>query len=414
LRTQFHPSRTFLWVALLAALTALALAPLASAGSKSKSKSKGAAGYVVTETNDPGGNELVVFSRDAKGKLKQVQSLSTGGNGSTQDVGCGPGCPILDSQGAVDMTPNGQLVFAVNAGSDSVTSFRRSGKGFKRVDTQSSGGNLPISLTTRNGLLYVLNTTDGTISGIRYSSNGRMSAIANSTKPIAGAGQNDIFPSGGARQVGFDNTGDQVVVTELATVVGGPPPGVISSFKVNPNGTTGSAVSTKSTTPLPFGFAFDKQNHLIVSEVNDPMGLTDGSVSSYNYNESTGVPTAINTLTSGGALPCWVSLTKNGKYAYVINTGAGRPAGAAKYSVGSDGTLTSKGVTEAPTGTFLWTDPAQSRDSKYLYVLAPTGPGPGGATSHVDAYKISSSGGLKFLRSTSSNLPAGVSGLDGR
>jgi 6-phosphogluconolactonase len=412
LRTQFEPTRTFLWVALLAALTSLVAAPMASAGSSSKSK--GAAGFMVTQTNDPGGNELVVFSRDAKGKLKQVQSLSTGGDGTTQNVGCGPNCPILDSQGAVDMTPNGKLVFVANGGSDTVTSFVRRGKGYRRVDEQSSGGDLPLSVTTRNGLLYVLNTNDGTISGIRYTSTGQMSAINNSTKPIAGQGQNMVFPSGGARQVGFDNTGDQVVVTELATFLGGtPPPGVISSFAVNSNGTTDDAVSTRSATPLPFGFAFDRRNNLIVSEVNDDTGAMDGSVTSYNYNESTGVPAPINTLTSGGALPCWVSITRNGKYAFVINTGAGRPAGAAKYSIGNDGTLTSKGVTEAPSGTFLWTDPAQSRDSKYLYVLAPTGP-MNTEDSHIDQYKISSRGGLTYVRSTSSNLPAGVSGLDGR
>ena len=406
-----------LLAALFAALTSLVMAPLASAGNNSggKGKAKGAAGFVVTETNDPGGNQLKVYSRDAKGKLKLVQTLNSGGNGSTQDVGCGPGCPILDSQGAVDLTPNGKLVFAVNAGSDNITSFIRRGKGYKRVDTQSSGGDLPISLTTRNGLLYVLNTTSGDISGIRYNSKGQMSAINNSTKPITGQGQNAIFPSGGARQVGFDRTGDQVVVTELASVgPGGPPPGLITSFKVNPNGTTGNGVSTKSSTPLPFGFAFDQENHMIVSEVNDPNGVMDGSTSSYNYNESTGVPAPINTLTSGGALPCWVSLTNNGKYAFVINTGAGRPAGAAKYAIGNDGTLTSRGVTLAPSGTFLWTDPAQSRDSKHLYVLAPTGPGPGGNTSHIDQYKVSSRGGLRYVRSTPSNLPAGVSGLDAR
>jgi 6-phosphogluconolactonase (cycloisomerase 2 family) len=355
----------------------------------------------------------VVFDRRANGKLVLRQTVRTGGKGSTQDVGCGPGCPILDSQGAVDVTPNGKLVFAVNAGSDTITSFRETSRGLKRVDTAPSGGDLPISLTTYNGLLYVLNTTDGTISGFRYDSGGDLTPIAGSTKPIAGAGQNDVFPSGGARQIGFDRTGKWIVVTELATIFGGPPPGAISSFKVASNGTTGGAITRQSATPLPFGFAFDNNNNLIVSEVNDPMGTVDGTTTSYGYDTSNGNPTPLTSLTSGGALPCWVQITKNGKTAFVINTGAGRPPGVAKYDIADDGTLASKGVTAAPAGTFLWTDPALSRDSKYLYVLAPTGPMMA-ATGRIDSYKISGKGGLKFLGSTKSNLPPGVSGLDAR
>jgi hypothetical protein len=188
---------------------------------------------------------------------------------------------------------------------------------------------------------------------------------------------------------------------------------VISAFKLNSDGTTGSGVPTHSQTPLPFGFAFNGNNTLVVSEVNDPTGATDGSTSSYSFNTGTGAPTAVPPpLTSGGALPCWVSLTSDGTHAFVINTGAGRPAGAAKYDVGAGGALTSKGVTTAPAGTFAWTDPAQSSDSKYLYVLAP-GVMPN-AQSRIDSYKISGSGGLTFLGSTKKNLPTGVSGLDGR
>jgi len=396
---------------LLAALTSLVAAPLASAASKKKPK---ASGYMYTESNDPNANSVYVFERDKKGKLKQTKTIKTGGKGSTQDVGCGPGCPILDSSGAVDAV--GSLVFVVNAGSDTVTSFKQAGNGtLKRVDTESTGGDLPNSVAAKNGLLYVLNTTSGNIYGLRYTSTGKLSQIPLSERPIGGAGQNQIFPSGGARQIGFDNTGQQVVVTELASVgPGGPPPGLITSFKLNPDGTTGPGVSTKSQTPLPFGFAFNDNNVLVVSEVNDPNGTTDGSTSSYGYDAGSGVPTPAGPpLTSGGALPCWVSLTKDGTRAFVINTGAGRPAGAAKYNVGPTGVLTSTGVTEAPTGTFLWTDPAQSSDSKFLYVLAPTGP-QNTKTSHIDSYKIGSSGSLKFIGSTKKNLPAGVSGLDGR
>jgi 6-phosphogluconolactonase (cycloisomerase 2 family) len=412
LTQRFLPIRAFAPLALIALIAGLALAPGASAASKKK-KPK-AAGYIYTQSNDPSANSVYIFQRDKKGKLKQTKTIKTGGKGTTQDVGCGPGCPILDSQGAVDAV--GKLVFVVNGGSDTVTSFKQAGNGtLKRVDTETSGGDLPNSVVARDGLLYVLNTTSGNIYGLRYTSAGKLSPIAGSSQPITGQGQNDIFPSGGARQIGFDNSGDQVVVTELATVgAGGPPPGLITSFKLNSNGTTGPAVSTKSQTPLPFGFAFNDDNTLVVSEVNDPNGAADGSTSSYSYNAGTGVPTAVPPpLTSGGALPCWVSLTPDGDHAFVINTGAGRPAGAAKYDVASNGALTSKGVTEAPAGTFLWTDPAQSSDGKFLYVLAPTGPMKT-KKSRIDSYKVSGSGGLTFLASTKANMPAGVSGLDGR
>ena len=84
-------------------------------------------GAVYTETNNPAGNKVVVFNRRANGRSFKRQAVATGGNGSTQSVGCGPGCPILDSNYAV--VNDGQFVFAVNAGSDTVTSFRETTAG---------------------------------------------------------------------------------------------------------------------------------------------------------------------------------------------------------------------------------------------------------------------------------------------
>src|SRR3954464_13150539 len=102
------PIRTLVGLALMALLTGLALAPSADA----KSKKKKPAGVMYTQTNSPAGNAVVVFERDSKGKLKQTKTVKTGGNGTSQDVGCGTGCPILDSSGSVDAV--GKLVFVVN------------------------------------------------------------------------------------------------------------------------------------------------------------------------------------------------------------------------------------------------------------------------------------------------------------
>src|SRR5687767_11320656 len=110
---RIHPTRTFLWVALVTALGGLVLAPAAMAGSSKRPKPP--VGTIVTTTNDPSGNRAVFFNRASNGRLTQSQSLRTGGRGSTQDVGCGMNCPILDSAGAVEMISTGRLVFVVNA-----------------------------------------------------------------------------------------------------------------------------------------------------------------------------------------------------------------------------------------------------------------------------------------------------------
>jgi 6-phosphogluconolactonase (cycloisomerase 2 family) len=58
----------------------------------------------------------------------------------------------------VILSDDHQWLFAVNAGSDSIASFRiRPGQGLELVSTVPSGGSMPISLAFYNGLLYALN-----------------------------------------------------------------------------------------------------------------------------------------------------------------------------------------------------------------------------------------------------------------
>jgi 6-phosphogluconolactonase (cycloisomerase 2 family) len=385
-----------------AAFAALAMALPVGAQAKAKKHKPKVVGAVYSESNSVAKNRLYKYNRYDNGKLKLKQSVATGGRGSTQDFGCNPGCPILDSDSAVDITPGGKLIFAVNAGSDTVSSFRETKKGLKLVDTQSSGGDLPESLTVHGKLLYVLNVGTATISGIRVDSNGNMSAIANSTKPLA-------FPPGtAARGIGFDNTGKTLVVSEVI-----PPPGQLTTFKVNSDGTTGPAISNPSSGALPFGFAFDRKNRLFVSNIVDLAGT--GSFSSYNVTGGNAL-TAIDTKLTNGALPCWVAVTPNGKYAYVVNTGAGKPATVSRFTIASNGSVTYKGQTAPRAKEFARTDITVSRDGKYVYVLSPgvAPPPAAGNTGHVDVYKVTSGGGLKFIQSTPRKGAVGQTGLAGR
>jgi 6-phosphogluconolactonase len=419
LRSQLA-ARSWLVVAGVAAgLCFLGLWVLIVPGAGASTAGKRVVGAVYTQTNSPSGNSVVVFSRFADGKLKKRQSVGTGGKGSTQSVGCGPGCPILDSQTAVVVSKNGKFVFAVNAGSDTVTSFRKTASGLKRVSQVSSGGNMPESLALHANLLYVLNVattnpnaTTGNIYGLRIASNGKLSPVG-SSRTLANLAPPDR--SADPRAMDFKPNGKVIVVTELAAGFASTgPPGRIDTFVVGSNGKAGPAVAHPASDALPFGFAFDNRGHLVVSQIRSPAGNVDGSVSSYKVTDSGGV-TPISTKPSGGILPCWVVVSKDSRYAYVVNTGAGHPAPVTRFRIGSGGALTALSKPAASRkGEFVRTDAALSRDSNFLYVLAPK-LGPGNA-SHIDEYRRTANGGLKFIGSTQpgANLGIGATGLAAR
>jgi hypothetical protein len=213
----------------------------------------------------------------------------------------------------------------------------------------------------------------------------------------------------------FKPNGKVIVVTELAAGFAGVgPPGRIDTFVVGSNGKAGPAVAHPASDALPFGFAFDNKSHLVVSQIRSPAGNVDGSVSTYKVTDSGGV-TAIDTKTSGGILPCWVVVSNDGRYAYVVNTGAGHPAPVTRFRLGSGGKLTALSPPAASRkGEFARTDAALSRGSTFLYVLAPK-VGPGNA-SHIDAYRRTANGGLKFIGSTAAgaNIGIGATGLAAR
>jgi 6-phosphogluconolactonase len=379
-----------------------------------------AVGAVYTQTNNPAGNAVVVFDRATDGTLTKREAVNTGGNGSTQSVGCGPGCPILDSQTAVVVSSNGKFVFAVNAGSDTVTSFRETNSGLEWVDQESSGGDMPESLALHGDLLYVLNVatanangTTGNIFGLRVSSDGQLSPVG-SSQPLAHLAPPDR--SADARAIGFSSSGKVIVVTELAGGFNEPggPPGRINTFVVGSDGKAAPAVSHPSSDALPFGFAFDNKGHLVVSNISSLAPGAIGSVSTYDVSDS-GDVTPIDTKSSGGTLPCWVVVTNDGRFTYVVNTGAGLPAPVTFFGLSSTGVLSPLGpAAPSSAGEFARTDAALSRDSKYLYVLAPSvGPG---APSHIDEYQLGADGSMTLIGSTpaDANLGIGATGLAAR
>src|SRR5690242_15208281 len=107
-----------------------------------------AVGAVYALTNAPGGNAVVAYHRAADGGLTPVGTFGTGGAGTGTGLG---------SQGAVVVSEDHRFLFAVNAGSNSLSSFRILPDGLALVGVVPSGGTMPTSVAHQHGLLYALN-----------------------------------------------------------------------------------------------------------------------------------------------------------------------------------------------------------------------------------------------------------------
>jgi 6-phosphogluconolactonase (cycloisomerase 2 family) len=317
-----------------------------------------------------------MYTRSASGSLSLAGSYSTNGNGTGSGLG---------SQGAVVLS-NGFL-FAVNAGSDEVSVMSVSPGGLTLADKVSSGGTTPISLTVHNDLLYVLNAGgDGNITGFRISGSGNLTTIPGSTQPLSGAGV-------GPAQVEFNPWGNVLVVTEKGT-------NSIDTYPVGSDGVAGAPTTQASAGNTPFGFEFDKRGHLIVSDAFGG-GANAGAMSSYNVSPA-GIDLITGPVANSQTAPCWVVVTKNGKFTYTSNTGTNNISG---YYIEPNGSITlfNDGGNTASTGAGP-IDMAVSNDSQYLYSL-------NAGDQTISVFRIDNGqGGLSPVQ-TVSGLTMGGAGL---
>jgi 6-phosphogluconolactonase (cycloisomerase 2 family) len=278
-------------------------------------------GAVYTMTNDPSGNAVTVTMRLPNGGLLPFAEFSAAGTGTGMGLG---------SQGAIAASENGRILLAVNPGSNEVTLFRVfAGLFLSRQDTESSGGVRPTSVALHGNLVYVLNAGSDTIVGFRRQ-NGDLVAIPGATYSLS-------QPASAAAQVGFSPDGGFVVVTERAT-------NKIGVFAVQPNGTLGAGNFQPSAGATPFGFLFRDDGTLVVSEAAG--GAAGASVaSSYRIQPSGTLTTITSAAPTNQSAACWIAIPRNGAFAYTTNTGSGTLTGYALNAAGALSPLTPSGIT---------------------------------------------------------------------
>ncbi|MEO1377147.1 MAG: beta-propeller fold lactonase family protein [Cyanobacteria bacterium J06635_10] len=286
-------------------------------------------GFLYTATNDANSNEVVAYPRFGKGKLSEPIRYNTNGKGTGTGLG---------NQNGLEIDQANSCLYAINAGSNEITSFSIQPKGLAYADKINSGGLRPISITTNGKYLYVLNAggrveNSDNISGFTVDRDCRMNPLADSTRPLS---QADTNPA----QIKFTNDGGLLIVTEKAT-------NKISTYQVDDRGLPSNPKSFDSAGTTPFGFSIAKRNQLYVSEANGgaPGG---GSVSSYLIQSNGDIQRIASAIPSNQTATCWLVASNDGRFAYVTNTG---DRSISAFSIGFSGTVNLLNPVAAETGT---------------------------------------------------------------
>ena len=241
--------------------------------------------FVVTITNDPVENRINVYDADTHALL---QTLSTHGKGGVG--GNARGVKQFD----------GELIAAVNNGSNSVAVFRRGGDSLK-FDKVLSTTSAPVSVDFGNGHMYVAGAT--TVDSFALHRDTVEWLDGTTGLELAGGG---APPSGSTAQVGVIN--DKQLLVTLKT---DPDPGTVDLVPLQDGRITGAAptaVSAPQGTLTPFGFSVypDGTAVITLAHSNQDGLFRNGAFTSV--------------VDAGQAADCWT--TRVGKYVFTANTGS--------------------------------------------------------------------------------------------
>lgn len=314
--------------------------------------------YVMTNSYEK--NEIAAFRRGYNGKLTLMGFFGTNGLGTgPREVSCqtpNDGINPLASQGSLVLSRDGRFLFAVNAGSHSISSFLvETGGELVLADVVPSGGLQPNSLDICDGILYVSNVGGSennyhsNIVGFRVDQWGKLAGIPGSTRNLSTI---NAQPSG----VLFSRNGRQLAVSELTT-------NRISVFSIDSNGNPSGPVVNKSSGTEPFGLFFLSSGTLLVAEAGS------NALSSYDVVPDGELRVISGSVPSGQMLTCWVAPTRDEQYAYTSNTGNGAIT---TYRINENGTLQVIGsIYSLPEGFAMGgpIDIGVSRDGFNFYVL---------------------------------------------
>jgi 6-phosphogluconolactonase (cycloisomerase 2 family) len=333
---------------------------------------------LFVQTDNTAGNQVVAYHRNPNGTLAPAGTYATGGLGGVLN---GSAVDHLASQGSLTYDAVHNLLYAVNAGSNTVSVFSVYGAQLSLRQVINSGGQFPVSVAVHGNNVYVLNALSANVQGY-VSFFGRLIPLPDSDRSLGLTVPSDTNQ--------FTNTPGQVAVSPNGTEL-------IVTTKLNNDdidvfhigflGTLSPSPVVTSDPGGPFGVTFDAAGHLVVANT------ASNSLATYVL-EPNGTAVAIDTVLDGQAATCWVTGAQGSFFA--------SNAGSADLSHFQEqpfsGALALAGQTPTDAGTV---DAAASLDQQFLYVQT-------GANGIVDEFQVGPGGSLTAIGSVT--VPGAIGG----
>jgi DNA-binding beta-propeller fold protein YncE len=363
----------------LATAVALPFATPAFAAAAAPAFGSGGASHAVfAATDNTSGNQVVAYYRAPDGTLSPAGSYATGGLGG---VLAGSVVDHLASQGSLSYDPGHGLLYAVNAGSDTISVFAVNGDRLTLRQVLSSGGSFPVSVAVHGDLVYVLNAlAGGRLAGYRVLGGGLV--------PIPGSGRPlGLNPSASPQftntpgQVAFTPGGSQLIVTTKANG------NDIDVFGVRFGGQLSAApVVNSEPGTVPFAISFDVYGHLLIAEAGT------NALATFTLAPG-GTVSLVDAVGTGDSATCWVAPA--GPFLFASSAGSASESG---YSSSFGGQLSLFGAATTDAGTV---DAAAAAGGRFLYVQT-------GGSGIVDEFAVGAGASLTEIGAVT--VPGAVGG----
>jgi DNA-binding beta-propeller fold protein YncE len=340
--------------------------------------SGGASHAVFVQTDNTSGNQVVAYHRASDGTLSPAGTYATGGLGG---VLAGSVVDHLASQGSLSYDPWHALLYAVNAGSDTVSVFAVNGDRLALRQVLSSGGSFPVSVAVHGDLVYVLNALGGgRLAGYRVLGGGLV--------PIPGSGRAlGLDPTASPQytntpgQLAFTPDGGQLIVTTKANG------NDIDVFGVRFGGGLSAApVVNSEPGTVPFAISFDLYGHLLIAEAGTNALATFALAPS-------GTVSLVDAVPTGASATCWVAPA--GPFLFASSAGSASESG---YSSSFGGQLSLLGAATTDAGTV---DASAAAGGRFLYVQT-------GGSGIVDEFAVGAGASLTEIGAVT--VPGAVGG----